>query len=101
MELHSSQQSKRKIVLVQYVIDPYYVKFMIKYLPLIISLSIPTEKPCFFQKNKYAQHIDYSSFNVIQKNNKNTLEYNTTTSQEIISQQNEKIIYQILIKEIK
>lgn len=46
-------------------------------------------------QNKFAQAIPYSSFTVEQPKLKNTMEYNTMTMEELVKENNEKIIQQI------
>lgn len=65
---------------------------------IISVIDINIEKP--LKENKYAEVIPYEDLYPIQKKpNKNTLEYNTMTTEELIREQNEKILIEILKKE--
>ena len=66
---------------------------------IIISLAIPGLSTPI--TNKYVQHISYDEFIKPQERNKGTLEYNTMTMEEMIRQQNQKIIDRSLEDSIK
>ncbi len=66
---------------------------------IIISLAIPGLSTPI--TNKYAQHISYEEFIKPQERNKSSLEYNTMTMEEMIRQQNQKIIDRSLEDSIK
>ena len=67
---------------------------------IIVSLAIPSLST-LPTTNEYAKHISYEEFSKPQENNKNTLEYNTMTMEEMIRQQNQKIIDRSLEDSIK
>lgn len=56
--------------------------------PLAISVELPP--------NKYAQSIPYESlYRIDERPNKNTMEYNTLTTEELVREQNIKILEKI------
>jgi len=53
------------------------------------------------RQTKYAESIPYESLYKVEKPNKNTMEYNTLKMDELIKEQNQKIIEQIFQQEFE
>lgn len=67
---------------------------MIVFNELIIMLPL-ISAPQYIETNKFAEAIPYSSFTVEQPKLKSTMEYNTMTTEELVRENNEKILQQI------
>lgn len=46
--------------------------------------------------NKFAQTIDYKRYSIKQPNFKNTIEYNTITTEEMVRETNEKLLQDMI-----
>lgn len=71
---------------------------MIELSPLILILT-PVAFPDYIVRNEYAESIPYESLYVESKPNKSTLNYNTITTEELVREQNEKILEELFRKE--
>lgn len=70
----------------------------IKNVIVITTLLFETQE---ISQNKFAPAINYNIYNIEKSKFKNTMEYNTTTTQEMIHDTNVKLLQDILIKSIK
>lgn len=62
---------------------------------VIIMIPLFSASPEIPQ-NKFVQTIDYNSYSVKQPNFKNTMEYNTITTEEMVRDTNEKLLQDII-----
>jgi hypothetical protein len=65
---------------------------MIKFAPLIISFCFPEHSPDLYLPKRHSESIPYESLYEIQKPNKNIMEYNTMSMEELVREQTEKIM---------
>lgn len=66
------------------------------YIPTILLSSIcPSIDYAALTHNKFADAIDYKQFETVEPRLKNTMEFNTMTMEELIQENNKKIMDQI------